>query len=86
MSLTCNDSVIATGAGLSGQLSVDFPHLAKPTCLRFNGIGEYQTAAFNWLDKKIVYESNSVVDGLRFQVLSGTYASGTVTMYGLKNS
>jgi hypothetical protein len=87
MALSCNDVVIAGGAGLSGQLSVDFPHLVAPTCLRFNGIAEYTTAAFNWLDKKIVYESNTVVDGVQFlQTGGGNFTTGTVTMYGLRNS
>jgi hypothetical protein len=86
MSLSCNDDVISTGHGLSGELSVDFPHISAGTCMRYNGVAERATADYNWLDKKIMYNSSTPVDGVRFLTSLGNFTTGTVTMYGLRNS
>ena len=77
----------ATGEhGVSGTIWVHGPHLAERTTL--NGSTNLVTASGNLIDFRLsgVRSTNADVDAIRFLFSSGTIASGTITMYGLRNS
>jgi hypothetical protein len=72
--------------GVSGVLTIKGPHLTKKTQMDFQG--ELWTAAgvFTGSETWGVRNSAAVVNACQFLFLSGNITSGTITMYGLKNS
>jgi len=72
-------------SGYSGTVKIRGPHLAKAT---FIGIdGEYETATeFVKVSGGAVRTALADVDAVRFQFSIDNIASGTITMYGLRNS
>lgn len=77
----------STGAGCSGTLKCNGAHLAKATFFDFQGqYGSGSGTPYRTLKGGGVRKAAADVDALRFLFNIGTITSGTVTMYGLRNS
>ena len=72
----------SSGNGVSGEVKVLGPHLTKNTNVIFNSFGDGNLSAVGGGQRK----SAADVDAVRFIFNTGTIVSGTITMYGLKNS
>ncbi len=72
--------------GVSGELRMPGPHLAQTTRASWdlNLIGP--TGVFVTLTGSGIRDSQADVDAVRFLFSSGNIETGTITMYGLKNS
>jgi len=79
------DDLVSGASGYSGTVKIRGPHLAKAT---FIGIdGEYETATeFVKVSGGAVRTALADVDAVRFQFSIDNITSGTITMYGLRNS
>jgi len=76
-----------SGAGCSGTLKCNGAHLAKATFFDFQG--QYATGSgtpYRTLKGGGVRKAAADVDALRFLFNIGSITSGTITMYGLRNS
>lgn len=76
----------ATTSGVSATLRVHGPHLAAHTTMSWHGM--FYAAGGSWSDLRGsgARLSNADVDAIRFYFSSGNIASGTITMYGLRNA
>ena len=73
------------GDGASFTLNLMGPHLAKTTFLSWDGISE-EGSSFEFTRGAGGRIASADVDAIRFLMSSGNIASGTITMYGLRNS
>jgi hypothetical protein len=72
--------------GVSGGLWIYGPHLAKRTAITFSGL-VFGTSTTPFRDEcSGVRLSAADVDAIQFLMSAGNITSGTITMYGLKNS
>ena len=72
--------------GFSGTLKVLGPHLAKKTMVTWGGVDFNPTGVRHTISGGAVRLSQADVDAVRFVLSTGNIASGTITMYGLRNS
>lgn len=72
--------------GVSGDLFVYGPHLAKQTHIRFDGSGINTSGNLLYLDVRGVRLSSTDVDAIQFFMDSGNIESGTISMFGIRNS
>jgi hypothetical protein len=78
---------IASGlSGLSGEVSLPYPHEARPAALSFRGMyvagaGGNPVRSFHGTGRR---SASADVDAIRFLFGSGNIASGRITMYGLR--
>lgn len=72
--------------GLSGRLVMNGPHIARFT--RVQGEVVYTNGSDEEVGVTLwgMRAAQAAVDGVRFQPSSGSFASGTITMYGVKNA
>jgi len=78
--------VESTGPGFSARLFVHGPHLANSTYITWAGAYYRDTGVYRRVEGAIVFAPTDPVDGIRFSSTNPTMASGTITMYGLRNS
>jgi hypothetical protein len=88
IAVTSNENIgsAANEDGLSGEFKIFGPHLAKRTIVAFDV--HYFTSAGN-LEIDIgngMRDEAAAVDAAQFLFASGNIESGTITMYGLRNS
>lgn len=77
----------ANEEGASGRLMVYGPHLAKRTIVHASAVAIQSLNAIPALSTVAGYrDAASDVDAVRFFMSSGNIESGTITMYGLRNS
>jgi len=79
----------AAGEGLIGEVHINGPHLNAPTFVYNNGYivatnGTLELYATTYGAGKT--KAATVVNAAQFSFTSGNIASGTITMYGIKNS
>jgi hypothetical protein len=82
-------SNIGTAAGefgASGTLNVHGAHLAAKTVITFDSVHQNFAGAIISQTGGGTRQSAADVDAIRFLNVAGTFASGTITMYGLRNS
>jgi len=72
--------------GVSGTLRVLNAGITKNTVFLFEGIYKVVGGPLTGISSKGRRNAGTVTNGLRFLTGSGNIASGTVTMYGLRNS
>lgn len=72
--------------GISGQLWVYHPHIAKMTHFTFNCIFERSDGSYMNQSGSAVKTAAVDVDAIQFVPSTGNIESGTITMYGLRNS
>lgn len=77
--------VESTGNGFSGRVMCYGPHLTKETMFTWEGAYFVTTEGFAHVNGGGVRDSAADVDALQFTFSSGSIASGTITMYGLRN-
>jgi hypothetical protein len=75
-----------SGAGISGKVSIFGPHLTKKTGVTFEVKGESLVLGNYFVSGGGERVSAADVDAARFLYISGNITSGTITMYGLRNS
>ncbi len=76
----------ATEQGWSGKVFVFGPHLAKKTQITAEGIFIDSAGNFRSIWLSATRNSAADVDAIRFLMSSGNIESGTITMYGIRNS
>lgn len=77
----------ATDSGYSGTFDVLGPHLVRQTQMLYGGAYTGTTGdADRGYAGAATRTEVAVVDGIRFAYVSGNIASGTITMYGRRNS
>lgn len=72
--------------GWSGSVEVLGPHLARKTIIKASGGYYGATGDFYSINVSGANNNAADVDAIRFSMSSGNIASGTITMYGLRNS
>lgn len=73
-------------SGVSGSILVSCPHLAKPTCITGTATWIAASGGCAVQVSSNIRASSADVDALRFLFSTGNVASGTITMYGLRNA
>jgi len=76
----------ASEDGISGTIKIHGPHLAKKTQVTWHLVGELESGEFCSFVGGGVRHSAAAVDAVRLKFSSGNIESGTVTVYGLRNS
>ena len=72
--------------GASGELKILGPHLTKRTQVTFNAAWEGSDGDYYFTTGGGARLSSADVDAIQFIMSSGNIESGTITMYGLRNS
>ena len=72
--------------GWSGRVTLFCPHLAKVTFFEYSGSYVNDATQYFRANGHAARASSADVDAVRFLFSSGNIASGTITMYGLRNS
>jgi hypothetical protein len=72
--------------GVSGKMHLHHPHLTKKTMMTGEAVLFDSAGGLNILQCSGIRLSSADVDALRFMFSTGNIASGTITMYGLRNS
>lgn len=72
--------------GVSGQVTLMYPHLAKRTQIGVSTMFYRSDGEFGHMSLGGVRKSSADVDAIRFSFSTGNIASGTITMYGLRNA
>ena len=72
--------------GYSGTVRVFGPHLARKTLIRADGAYYFSSGAFFSMVLAGERKSTSPVDAIQIFYAATTMASGTITLYGLRNS
>lgn len=80
------EAVAANGTGVSGELYIFGPHLAKKTVATWSLGYEASGGAITLATASGWNDTTTAVNGVRFIFGFGNMASGTITMYGLRNS
>jgi len=78
--------VASANEGLSGELRILHPHLAAHTSMMFQGVLSDTGGDATWIDTRMLATTTSAVDAISFFISTGSFASGTITMYGIRNS
>ena len=87
--LTGGDKLLGSSTseyGVSGKLTIYGPHLTGYTFMSFDGLLVDNGGIMRRLIASCARRSAADVDGLRFVMSSGNLESGTISMYGLRNS
>jgi hypothetical protein len=72
--------------GVSGVVTMPGPHLAKKTPLLLDLTGWNNAGVFWQIKGSGVRNASAAVNAVSFFMSTGNITSGTITMYGLKNS
>jgi len=71
--------------GMSGEMWMHGPHLARRTTITYNGSQWSNSGSFSFHTGAGTNDTQTAVNGLRFFYATGNISSGTITMYGLRN-
>lgn len=71
--------------GYSGNVTLFFPALAKPTYIAVDGASQISTS-LALTDTFSQRDSSAAVDAVRFFMSADNIASGSITLYGMKNA